>query len=125
VVGLLLAPVLQPGAEQPLQAVEAVGRLLAEAERLAVPQASQQHLGRDAAQRRVAAALRLQQGEDEQQAHAGGEGGLLRLLQQALPLEQRQGLLVGPAGTLALLLLLQGQLALRPPEAAQGVEPVL
>lgn len=81
-------------------------------------------LGGDAAERGVAAGLRLQQGEDEQQAHARGEGGLLGLLQQALAFQQGQRLLVAP-GALALLLLLQRQLPLRPPQAAQRVQPVL
>ena len=106
-------------------AVEAVCRLLAEAERLAVPQAGQQHLGRHPAEGGVAARLRLQQGEHQQQAHAGGEGCLLGLLEQALALEEGQGLLVCPPGPLAFLLLLQGQLPLRPPQASQRVEPVL
>lgn len=110
-----LGSIFQPGAEQTLQAVEAVGGLFAEAERLAIAQTGQQHLGRDAAERRVAARLGLEQGEDQQQAHARGEGSLLGLLKQTLSFKQGQGLLVGPAGPLSVLLLLEGQLPLRAP----------
>lgn len=121
----LLGAIFQPGAQQALQAIEAVGGLLAEAEGLAVSETGQQHLCRDAAERRIAARLRLQQGKDQQQTHAGGEGGLLGLLEQTLSFQQGQGLLVGSPGSLPLLLLLQGQLALRPPQASQSIETVL
>lgn len=72
--------VLEPGAEQGLDAIEAVGRLLGEAQGLAVPQAAQQHLSSDVTQGRVRPALRLDQREHQQQPHAGGEGSLLGLL---------------------------------------------
>lgn len=83
-----LDSIFQPGAEKTLQAIEAVSRFFAEAERLAIPQTGQQHLRRDATERRVAACLGLQQGEDQQQANARSEGRLLRLLKQTLSFEQ-------------------------------------
>lgn len=81
--------------------------------------------------------LRLQQWEDEQEADAGGEGRLIRAgscgvvlgLQEALTFQESQGLLVVDPGAgsraVTVLLILQGQLPLRPPEAAQGIEAVL
>lgn len=115
--------VLQPGAEQGLQAVEAVRGLFGEAQGLAVAEAGEQHLGSDVAEGWVGARLGLDEREDEQQPHAGGEGGLLGLLQEALPFEQGHRLLVPRA--LPLLLLLQGQLSLCIPQPAQRVQAVL
>ncbi|TNN86400.1 hypothetical protein EYF80_003170 [Liparis tanakae] len=115
---------LLPGAK-PLEAIEAVSGLFAEAERLAIPEAGQQYLCCDAAERRVTASLGLQEGKDEQQADTGGEGRLLGLLEQTLPFEQGQGLLVSSPGPFPILLLLQGELPLRPPQATQSIETVL
>lgn len=72
--------VLEPGAEQGLDPVEAVGRFLGQAQGLAVPKAIEQHLSSDVTQGWVRSALRLDQREHQQQPHAGGEGSLLRLL---------------------------------------------
>lgn len=86
--GLLLEVTFQPGAQQALQAIEAVAGFFAEAQWLAVPEARQQHLCRDAAECRIAAGLGLQQGKDQQQTYAGGEGRLLWLLEQTLSFQQ-------------------------------------
>lgn len=72
--------VLEPGAEQGFDPVEAVGRFLGQAQGLAVPKAIQQHLSSDVTQGRVRSALGLDQREHQQQPHAGGERSLLRLL---------------------------------------------
>lgn len=72
--------VLEPGAEQGLDAIEAISRFLGQAQGLAVPKAIEQHLSSDVTQSRVRPALRLDQREHQQQPHAGGEGSLLRLL---------------------------------------------
>lgn len=113
----------QPGAQQGLDAVETVRRLLSQAQGLAVAKASQEHLGGYVAKGSVRPALGLNEGEDQQQPHPRGEGRLLGLLEQALALEQGQGFLI--AGVFPFVMLFQGELALGVPEPAQSVQAVL
>lgn len=56
--------IFQPGAEQPLQAIQTVSGLFAEAQWLTVPQAGKQHLCCDTAECRVTTSLGLQKRED-------------------------------------------------------------